>query len=284
MSESYESYPFPQANPGPPEHQQHHPPQATAAKSAGLAITSLVLGLVGLFLSWIPIINYLAVILGVVGLVFGVIGIVKSSRGLSIAGSLLSLATIMISFVAFNAFMQDLQRASGVAPYSGEMPFGSYGASGPQTYEPLPVAPPPPVPDVEPVAPEPDASAEDESDIDPDDTYYFPELAAIPEPYSYEPEEPEDQLVVYEVSTEGSGSAMLTYTTGSGGVEQEYEAALPWSEEVLVTSHYGVSYASLSASTNPGTTSITCRVFIEGELVAEETNSGDYASVTCYPL
>ena len=52
--------------PGPNAYQQPAP-----QKGSGLAITSLVLGLIGLMLSWIPIINYLAVILGLVGLVLG---------------------------------------------------------------------------------------------------------------------------------------------------------------------------------------------------------------------
>ncbi len=84
------------------------PYQPKREKPGGLAITSLVLGIIGVFLSWIPFINYIAVILGVIGLVLGGIGIFRSKRVLSIVGVVLSLAAIVISFVAFNDFVNNV--------------------------------------------------------------------------------------------------------------------------------------------------------------------------------
>jgi len=104
------NYSQPQAGqaygPGPGGYQQPAP-----EKGSGLAITSLVLGLIGLMLSWIPIINYLAVILGLVGLVLGVIGIWKSKRVMSIIGSILCALTIIISFVAFASFADSVDKS-----------------------------------------------------------------------------------------------------------------------------------------------------------------------------
>ena len=82
-------------------------PQQTGS---GLAITSLVLGIVALFLSWIPFVNYIAVILGFVGLVLGVIGIWKSKRVMSIIGSVLCLLAIILSFVAFGSFVNEVDK------------------------------------------------------------------------------------------------------------------------------------------------------------------------------
>jgi hypothetical protein len=80
-------------------------------KGAGLAITSLVLGIVALFLSWIPFVNYIAVILGVVGLVLGVVGIWKSKRVMSIIGSAICLLAIIVSFVAFGSFVNEVDKS-----------------------------------------------------------------------------------------------------------------------------------------------------------------------------
>lgn len=88
-------------------------------KSGGLAIASLILGIVALFFSWIPIVNYFSVMLGVIGMVLGGIGIFKSSRVMSIFGTLLSLAAVIISFAVFGSFAdavdEELNSSASVA-------------------------------------------------------------------------------------------------------------------------------------------------------------------------
>lgn len=81
------------------------PPQQ---KGKGLAIASLVLGIIGLLLSWIPIVNYAAIVLGSVGLILGGIGIVLSHRTLSIVGAVLSVVTIVVSVVTFTEFVENV--------------------------------------------------------------------------------------------------------------------------------------------------------------------------------
>jgi hypothetical protein len=79
-----------------------------AQKSNALGITSLTLGIVGLLLSWIPIISYLAFALGILGVVFGGIGIFKSHRLMSIIGTALGVITIVVSIITYVSLVNDL--------------------------------------------------------------------------------------------------------------------------------------------------------------------------------
>ena len=82
---------------------------ATQPTSA-MAITSLVLGIIAILLSWVPIINNIAWILAIIGTIFGIIGLVqtakkpsqKTGKGLALAGLILS----VIAFVLVIATQQ----------------------------------------------------------------------------------------------------------------------------------------------------------------------------------
>lgn len=81
-----------------------HPHMQLQKATSGMAITALVLGIIGVVLSWIPIVNNLAAVLGVIGVVFGVIAIVKTGpngkkkgRGLAIAGTILSVLAFVFT-------------------------------------------------------------------------------------------------------------------------------------------------------------------------------------------
>ena len=57
----------------------------------GLAVASLVLGILSILFAWIPIIGMIAWILAPIGLVLGLVGLSKpSGRGMAIAGSICS--------------------------------------------------------------------------------------------------------------------------------------------------------------------------------------------------
>ncbi len=61
---------------------------------------ALVLGIVGICLSFIPILNYLSIILGLLAAIFGSIGMaIKGKKGNAIAGFALSLVTLLIAFI-----------------------------------------------------------------------------------------------------------------------------------------------------------------------------------------
>jgi hypothetical protein len=80
-------------------------------KGNGLAISSLVLGIVGVMLSWIPVVGYFAFIIGIVGFVLGAIGIFKSHRIMSITGVVLNTLAIVFSVIAFASLMSDVDKA-----------------------------------------------------------------------------------------------------------------------------------------------------------------------------
>lgn len=67
-------------------------------QSNGLAIVSLILGIVGIVLSFIPIINNGAFFIGIIAVIFGIIGLVKKEKkGLSIAGLILGILAVVIT-------------------------------------------------------------------------------------------------------------------------------------------------------------------------------------------
>lgn len=97
---------------------------------SGLAVTGLVLGIIALLISWIPIINNLAFILGIIGLIFAIIGIVKTKRdsqrrgrGMAIAGTVLSVISLLIVIGTQSLYGQILDDATDqTASASGEAP------------------------------------------------------------------------------------------------------------------------------------------------------------------
>lgn len=66
--------------------------------SSGLAAAGMVLGIIGVVLSFIPIINNIAFFIGILALIFGIIGIVKKAgKGKAIAGIVLGILSIVIT-------------------------------------------------------------------------------------------------------------------------------------------------------------------------------------------
>lgn len=70
-----------------------------------------MLGIIGILLSWVPIVNNVAAIISIAGLVFGIIGIVKTGRkgrkrgrGLAIAGVVLSVIAIILALATQNVY------------------------------------------------------------------------------------------------------------------------------------------------------------------------------------
>lgn len=78
-------------------------------KTSGLAIAALVLGIIGLVLSFIPIINNVAFVLGVVGVILGTIGIVKSrKKAMGIVAVILCVASMGLTIFAQQALVDSL--------------------------------------------------------------------------------------------------------------------------------------------------------------------------------
>ncbi len=67
----------------------------------GMAITSLVLGIIAFLLAWFPIGSYLAVLLALLSVIFGIIAIRRpAGKGMAVAGLILGGLALVISIIA----------------------------------------------------------------------------------------------------------------------------------------------------------------------------------------
>lgn len=81
--------------------------------SSGLSIAAMVLGIVGICLSWIPILNSISLILGILAIIFGLIGTVKKqSKGKAITGLVLGLISIYIIYSMYWAVGKAINEVS----------------------------------------------------------------------------------------------------------------------------------------------------------------------------
>lgn len=109
---------------------------------SGMAVASLVLGIVGIVTSVLPIINNLSFVMAVLGLVFGIIGIVgvtrgkKSGKGLAIAGVVLSVITVILVLVMQATFSAALDQALEESGYDAGAAQAGQQAAGDEAQEP----------------------------------------------------------------------------------------------------------------------------------------------------
>jgi hypothetical protein len=96
------------------------PLQTPPQKGAGLAIASMVLGIIALLLSWVPVINDLAAVLAVVGLGLGIPALLRARRGasggkgLAITGLVTSVLAIVLVFatqVFYASVLDEVERS-----------------------------------------------------------------------------------------------------------------------------------------------------------------------------
>ena len=84
----------------------------------------------------------------------------------------------------------------------------------------------------------------------------------------------------WEAETSTGAPMDITYVGENFNITQQQGQASPWTTTVDVDSRMDVMGANMSAQ-NTGGGDVTCRVYWEGELVSENTSSGDYAIATC---
>jgi len=83
--------------PAPEQSGQPAPAAPAPAAKVGFGVTALVLGIVGVFLCWIPVFG---LILPILAIVFGGIGIfLQSGRGMAIAGLVIGVITLIINII-----------------------------------------------------------------------------------------------------------------------------------------------------------------------------------------
>ncbi len=84
------------------------PSAVTPSGSNGLATTALILGIIGVILSWIPIVNVVGLILDITAVILGAIGMVKakkSGKGKAVAIIGIILGVIGIGMFIYIAFV-----------------------------------------------------------------------------------------------------------------------------------------------------------------------------------
>jgi hypothetical protein len=115
------------------------PPYAPPKKGAGLAIASMVLGIIALLLSWVPIVNNVAAVIALVGLGLGIPALLRARRGtaggkgLAITGlvtSVVAIVLVIVTQVFYASVIDEVERsldeelngapADAVAPDLGE--------------------------------------------------------------------------------------------------------------------------------------------------------------------
>lgn len=77
----------------------------------GLAVAGFVVALIGLVLSWIPLVNVFGVILCAVGFILALIGAFKKPRTLAIIGMILAIAGGIIYYITWSRIAHAAQAA-----------------------------------------------------------------------------------------------------------------------------------------------------------------------------
>ena len=79
---------------------------AVAQQPKGLAITSMVLGIAGIVLAWIPGVNWVALPAAIVGLILGIIALKKGQpRGMALTGIILGAIAIIFAIIGIILFV-----------------------------------------------------------------------------------------------------------------------------------------------------------------------------------
>ncbi|MFZ4893501.1 MmpS family transport accessory protein [Plantibacter sp. Mn2098] len=91
--------------------------------------------------------------------------------------------------------------------------------------------------------------------------------------------------VTYEVTSDGATGSVtyMTFNNGGVGQEQANDAPLPFTKEIALEDEgaFATSIFSLTAQAAEGATTISCKITANGEVVAEQTSTGEYAVVAC---
>lgn len=87
---------------------------------------------------------------------------------------------------------------------------------------------------------------------------------------------PSSDGILYELT--GSGRVTVSYGTANGISQQK--ASLPWSRTEESGGLFSFKVVSLAAQLD-GYGSVSCKITIDGDVVAEQSSSGNYAVVTC---
>ncbi|MCW4459821.1 MmpS family protein [Microbacterium sp. MPKO10] len=220
---------------------QSHPTPQKAGNGLGLA--AMIVGIVAFVGAFVPFVNYASGFLAFVGLVLGIIALcLKGKRkGAATAGAVISGIALVLSIVMAMVYTSIF--ATAVSESIEESLTESTSQPAPDS-----------------------AAEEDEGD---DDAQTSDEV-----------------IIVYEVTGE-STSATISYSTyndGNFGTEQSTGTELPFTKEVAVTPSGDFDWSSYTLVAMNGIDDegeITCSITINGEVVSEQTSTGELATATC---
>jgi hypothetical protein len=108
------------SHPAPPPYATYAPPSpppAPVRKGAGLAVASMVLGIITLLLCWVPIINNVAAVIALVGIGLGIPALLRARRGthggkgMAIAGLVTSIVGLVLVFATQALFVAAIDEA-----------------------------------------------------------------------------------------------------------------------------------------------------------------------------
>lgn len=106
------------------------------------------------------------------------------------------------------------------------------------------------------------------------------ETGSAAEPASEPEQSPQNSGLRWEAETSGGTPMDITYVGENFNITQQQDQASPWTATIDVDSRMDVMGANMSAQNNGGG-NVTCRVYWDGELVNENTSSGEFAIATC---
>lgn len=87
-----------------------------------------------------------------------------------------------------------------------------------------------------------------------------------------------EHTITYQISGDTT-DANVTYSVGEANTTQETGVASGWSKEVTVKGFWGASLTASNGMNGGGT--VTCQILVNGNVVNENTATGDYASASC---
>ncbi|WP_295780170.1 MmpS family transport accessory protein, partial [uncultured Microbacterium sp.] len=92
--------------------------------------------------------------------------------------------------------------------------------------------------------------------------------------------------LVYEVTSDAATVSNVTYLTADAtgsSTQQEADVAAPWTTEFAVddSGMFDFSVFSLVAQADQSATTVSCKITFNGEVISEQTSTGQFAIVTC---
>lgn len=87
--------------------------------------------------------------------------------------------------------------------------------------------------------------------------------------------------VVYEVTGVGQSPEIQFTSSGSNDIIRVAGASLPWRKELTISVGPSVGIAQVLAANSGKSKTVACSIRIDGQLVNQQTASGEFSSVSC---